>query len=60
MKMNDWITYTVELYPKTRKLGELLNRREYDEAYMVAANVQNDLNKLRAYLDTLMISLKDN
>ena len=52
--MIDWIAYTVELYPKTRKLGELLNRREYDEAYIVAADVQNDLNKLRSYLDTLI------
>lgn len=51
--MKDWTEFTVELYPKTRTLGEHLGRCEYDEAYILAAQIESDMKKLRGYLDEI-------
>jgi len=54
--MNDWITYVVELYPKTRMLGEHLNRKEYDEAYMLAVKIEADMRHLREWINGLEVT----
>lgn len=49
----DWAECTVLLQPLARQLNEAMNRREYDEAHILALRLMGVAHTLGAYAEEL-------